>query len=370
MADGERKVGLILRSSFFAIAVHVILLFALVFTFYIDPGDVDETAMMVVEAEPIQAKAVSEQHIQEQLQKIKQQERLKRLEETKRKRQLELIEKKKLAAEKKRILDEQRLAELKKQRAEEEEKVRIAEEKRKKEQERLADLKLEQEKLRKDQEKRIQEEKLRLAEIKRQEDLGREQEKIRVEKENQKRLVEKKRRLEAERQKKLAEEKSKREKEQRRIAEAKRLKDLADKRRLEQIARQKEIERQRKLVEQRRVEWELQAKMERERSRRRAATEFGKYRTIIREKVSRNWNRPTSARSGLKAVVLVKVRPSGEVISARVVTGSGNPIFDRSVENAILKASPLPIPNDRTLFEYFKEFLFEFKPDSKLVSLQ
>ncbi|MFC1665075.1 cell envelope integrity protein TolA, partial [Pseudomonadota bacterium] len=170
--------------------------------------------------------------------------------------------------------------------------------------------------------------------------------------------------------KRLAAEKRKKEAERKRLAEAKRKRDLAEKRRLAKIAQQKEIERQKRLAEQRRIERELQAKMEREATRRRAATEFGKYRTIIRDKVSRNWNRPSGSRSGLKAVVLVKVRPSGEVISARVVTGSGNPIFDRSVENAILKASPLPIPNDRTLFEYFKEFLFKFEPDSNVVSLQ
>ena len=62
---------------------------------------------------------------------------------------------------------------------------------------------------------------------------------------------------------------------------------------------------------------------------------------------------------------LVRLAPSagsGTVIDAKVVQGSGNPIFDRSVENATIKASPLPLPNDPALVSYFREIVFRFCP--------
>jgi colicin import membrane protein len=47
---------------------------------------------------------------------------------------------------------------------------------------------------------------------------------------------------------------------------------------------------------------------------------------------------------------------------AVVVRGSGNAAFDRSVENAVHKASPLPLPPDPTLFEHYREIEFLFNP--------
>jgi colicin import membrane protein len=50
-------------------------------------------------------------------------------------------------------------------------------------------------------------------------------------------------------------------------------------------------------------------------------------------------------------------------MDADVVRSSGNGVFDRSAENAVRKASPLPVPKDRKLFRRnFRSFTFEFKP--------
>jgi colicin import membrane protein len=51
------------------------------------------------------------------------------------------------------------------------------------------------------------------------------------------------------------------------------------------------------------------------------------------------------------------------VIDAEVVSSSGDEIFDRSAENAVNKASPLPIPKDKELFSReFRSFQFLFNP--------
>ncbi|GAB4513065.1 MAG: hypothetical protein Tsb0026_17440 [Sulfuricaulis sp.] len=95
----------------------------------------------------------------------------------------------------------------------------------------------------------------------------------------------------------------------------------------------------------------------------RAATAVDKYRALIRQRVSQSWNRPVGVVKGLKCVVSVRLAPGGEVLSAKVVRSSGNAIFDRSVENAVYKAAPLPLPEDPTLFDNFREIEFLFSPE-------
>jgi colicin import membrane protein len=95
----------------------------------------------------------------------------------------------------------------------------------------------------------------------------------------------------------------------------------------------------------------------------RAATVVDKYKAMIRQRVSRSWNRPVGIAKGLKCVVHVRLTPGGEVLSAAVVRSSGNEIFDRSVEYAVYKAAPLPLPEDPTLFDNFREIEFLFNPE-------
>jgi colicin import membrane protein len=79
--------------------------------------------------------------------------------------------------------------------------------------------------------------------------------------------------------------------------------------------------------------------------------------------VRSNWIQPPTSTLGLSALINVHVRPTGEVISARVIRSSGNALFDRSAEIAVLKASPLPIPTNPRYYKYLKNFNFEFKPN-------
>jgi len=95
----------------------------------------------------------------------------------------------------------------------------------------------------------------------------------------------------------------------------------------------------------------------------RSATEVDKYKALIRQQVSRNWSRPLGVPKGLQCVVNVHLTPSGEVLAATVVRSSGNPLFDRSVENAVYKSAPLPLPQDPTLFDNFRVIEFLFNPE-------
>jgi colicin import membrane protein len=83
----------------------------------------------------------------------------------------------------------------------------------------------------------------------------------------------------------------------------------------------------------------------------------------IKQKVNRNWMRPSSTTAGSKCTIRVRLMSDGTVIDAEVISSSGDEDFDRSAENAVNKASPLPVPNDKELFaREFRSFQFLFDP--------
>ena len=255
--------------------------------------------------------------------------RLKKLEEEKRsaeaQRQRDAEERRRAEAERKR-----QEAEAAKQREEEERQAR-AEEQRRLEAER----------------KKADAEKQRQAELKRKQD----EEARKKREEEERRRVEEQRRVE----------------EERKQAEAEKQRQAELKRKQEEEARRKreEEERRRKAAEEQlrqQLAAEEKARIEAARAAR-AASEADKYRALIRQKVSRYWNRPPATSTGLRCSVRVRLVPGGEVLEANVVRSSGNPVFDRSVEAAVHRASPLPIPPDPDLFEYFREIEFLFNPE-------
>ena len=80
-------------------------------------------------------------------------------------------------------------------------------------------------------------------------------------------------------------------------------------------------------------------------------------------KVIHSWIVPATGNEDLKCTIKVKLTSDGTVISADVILSSGDEIFDRSAENAVHKASPLPVPNDKELFaKEFSSFQFMFNP--------
>lgn len=92
-------------------------------------------------------------------------------------------------------------------------------------------------------------------------------------------------------------------------------------------------------------------------------SEIARYEALIRQKVERNWLRPAQSAPGLSCIARLRIAPGGEVLSAVIVRGSGDAAFDRSVEAAVLRASPLPVPAEAALFEHFRDLELKFKPE-------
>ena len=126
-----------------------------------------------------------------------------------------------------------------------------------------------------------------------------------------------------------------------------------------------EQEKQRKAeaLRQQQAEQALQAQLAEEAAQARAESALSQFIPYIQQKVQNSWRRPAGSPPGLSCVIQVKLIPGGEVVSAKVVQSSGDALFDRSVETAVLKASPLPLPDDPAMFKYFREINFRFVPD-------
>jgi colicin import membrane protein len=61
-----------------------------------------------------------------------------------------------------------------------------------------------------------------------------------------------------------------------------------------------------------------------------------------------------------EAIFLVSILPTGDVLKVQMTRSSGNAPYDQAVERAILGASPLPRPDDKTLFQ--RQLELRFRP--------
>lgn len=180
----------------------------------------------------------------------------------------------------------------------------------------------------------------------------------------------------------MAEALRQREESQRRQEEL-RQKQEAERARLEELERQRKEEEARlaRLEEERQEQERLQREAEEARAtaqreaamreelaaeqRRMDAESSGllaQYITLIQQQITRNWIRPPSAGPDLECSVQVTQIPSGEVVGVRVGACNGDAAVIRSIEAAVYRASPLPLPPDSILFE--RNLTVVFAPDS------
>jgi colicin import membrane protein len=82
------------------------------------------------------------------------------------------------------------------------------------------------------------------------------------------------------------------------------------------------------------------------------------YIQMIRLDVESAWRQPPGSAVGQSCVVNVTQAGSGDVIAVQVRSCSGTDAFQKSVERAVWRASPLPFPPDPELFSKELEFIF------------
>jgi len=294
------------RAFVFAVMIHLLLIAAL--SFNIDWNSKHKLTAPKVDV--IQAVMIDES-------KIKAEERRRKLEEEQRKKTEQDEKRKQDELKKKQEADKKRQAE--------QEKARQAENKRKAE-----------------QEKKKQEEKKRKAE-------------------------EQRKQAEAEKKRQQDELKKKQEAEKKRLAELER-KRKAEAERLQKLEEQRLADEQRRAEEAQILQQQIEAEQAAMNAVRQRALMDERSRIIgkIQQRVSSKWARPSGWRAGTSCTVTVRLVPgagTAQVLDARMVKSCGNPLFDRSVENAVFSASPLPFPASPELMDEFREISFDFRPE-------
>lgn len=207
-----------------------------------------------------------------------------------------------------------------------------------------------------------------------------EAEKKRLEAEARRKVEQEQKQREADAQKKkLAEEaqRKKAEEVQRKAAEAQRQKELAEQKKAEEQARRKQEQEekreqqeqaQRELQEKARMEEELRKEeirrdLEREQGARAASERERKtaeWAAVLERHVQRHWIRPGSASADFQCTVRVQLLPDGTVTTARIDRSCGNAQLDKSVEDAVYRASPVPRPADPSVFD--RDLIINFIP--------
>lgn len=162
-------------------------------------------------------------------------------------------------------------------------------------------------------------------------------------------------------QQRQADEQRRRE-EQARVAERER--QLREQRQREATAERRRQEEARKASEsraqaQRQAELAAAIAAEEELFAAQTSGEMNRYIALIKQKVERNWVKPATARTGLSCEVRVRQLPNGDVVDVQTVRCNGDDTVQRSIENAVRRASPLPLPENRLLFERNITFIFE-----------
>jgi colicin import membrane protein len=84
------------------------------------------------------------------------------------------------------------------------------------------------------------------------------------------------------------------------------------------------------------------------------------YASKIRGKVRGNIVLPPAIQGNPEAVFELSQLPTGEVLDVKLKRSSGNPALDTAIERAIRKSSPLPKPDDPSLFK--RELEIKYKP--------
>lgn len=91
--------------------------------------------------------------------------------------------------------------------------------------------------------------------------------------------------------------------------------------------------------------------------------EVDKYKAMVLQAISSNWIVPDGVADNATCSLLVSVAPGGVVLDVKLLQSSGNQALDRSAQAAVLKSSPLPVPESPALFDNFRSIKLTVRPE-------
>ncbi|MGO3057914.1 MAG: cell envelope integrity protein TolA, partial [Halomonas sp.] len=121
-----------------------------------------------------------------------------------------------------------------------------------------------------------------------------------------------------------------------REAEAQREREAEERRAREEAERQRQAAEAAEAAMQRQLAGEAEAAA----NAQQAQQAVNNFSNIMRRAVEQAWIIPGGASDGMRAIVNVRLGPSGEVLLATIATSSGDSAFDQSAIQAIEQAAP------------------------------
>jgi len=93
--------------------------------------------------------------------------------------------------------------------------------------------------------------------------------------------------------------------------------------------------------------------------------EIEKFSSIIKKQVVDNWNKPKGVSQNLKTEIEIDMVPTGEILSYRILKGSGNEAFDESAMKAISRVNTFDglVMQPKLFDDHFRKFILIFSPE-------
>ena len=93
--------------------------------------------------------------------------------------------------------------------------------------------------------------------------------------------------------------------------------------------------------------------------------EIEKFSSIIKKQVVDNWNKPKGVGQNLKTEIEIDLVPTGEILSYRILKGSGNEAFDESAMKAISRVNTFDglVMQPKLFDDHFRKFILIFSPE-------
>ena len=93
--------------------------------------------------------------------------------------------------------------------------------------------------------------------------------------------------------------------------------------------------------------------------------EIEKFSSIIKKQVVDNWNKPKGVGQNLKTEIEIDMVPTGEILSYRILKGSGNEAFDESAMKAISRVNTFDglVMQPKLFDDHFRKFILIFSPE-------
>lgn len=96
-------------------------------------------------------------------------------------------------------------------------------------------------------------------------------------------------------------------------------------------------------------------------------TEIDKYKALIIQAISEQWNMPPNVAKNLSGEIEVRLAPGGVVLSVKLIKSTGDAALDQSAIAAVYKASPLPVPSSADLFDKFRDLRLTVRPNGTMI---